>query len=171
MRWLPAAEWERSPSLLPTPAELVRRRFDEGARCLVMQARDSGQLLYHLWLSTSGAWIGWIGARVVPPAGCALVFDTWAHHDWRRGRLHMPGACEVGRLVHEEGLTGMVAGVEADELLPSVSMYARPGLGCIAPYEIFVWHRLGPLSFHRSVRPPEQLLRKCADLHRRHAPS
>ena len=168
MRWLSAAEWERSPSLLPRPEEVVSRRYADGGRCLVMQRRDSGDLVYHLWLSTSGAWTDWIAARVVPPDGYALVFDVWAHPDWRRGRLHIPGAAEVARALDDLGLRGMVAGVEEHEVVPFARMYARAGLGSIEPYEVLVWHRLGPLSWHRRAEPGEHLVERCAEVRRRY---
>jgi hypothetical protein len=168
MRWISAAEWERAPSLLPTAAELVRERYGEGARCLVMTRREGGELLYHLWLSPSAAWIGWIGARVAPPHGFGLVFDVWAHPDWRRGTLHIPGATESARGLQDLGLRGMVAGVEEHEVIPFARMYARAGLGFITPYQILVWHRLGPLSWHRRTRPGEHLLQSCAEIRGRY---
>ncbi len=169
MRWLSADEWERAPALLPGPEPLVRERFADGGRCLVMQQRDSGALVYHLWLSTAGAWTGWIGARVFPPEGYALVFDVWAHPDWRRGRLHIPGATEVARVLHDDGFgLGMVAGVEVQELDPFARMYARAGLGFIAPYEVLVWHRVGPLSWHRRAPPEAHLIATCAQTRRRY---
>lgn len=168
MHWLSAAEWERAPSLLPTPERRVRERFGEGARCLIMQRRESGELVYHLWLTTTGAWIGWIGARVAPPEDFALVFDVWADPRWRRGRLHIPGATEVARVIDSLGLQGMVAGVEAHEVVPSALMYARAGLGFMAPYEVILWHRLGPLSWHRRAPPPAHLVERCAEIRRRH---
>jgi hypothetical protein len=168
MRWLQAAEWERTPSLLPRPAPIVSRRFADGGRCLIIHQRDSGELVYHVWLSTAGAWTDWIGARVVPPTGYALVFDLWAHPEWRTGRLHIPGATEVARSADDLGVRGMVAGVEEQEVVPSARMYARAGLGYIAPYEVVVWHRLGPLSWHRRVPPTEQLVERCAQIRRRY---
>jgi hypothetical protein len=168
MRWLEAAEWERTPSLLPRPAALVSQRFADGGRCLVVRRRDSGELVYHVWLSTAGAWTEWIGARVVPPDGYALVFDLWTHPDWRSGRLHIPGATEVARSVDDLGVRGMVAGVEEQEVVPSARMYARAGLGHISPFEVIVWHRLGPLSWHRRVPPGEQLVERCAEVRRRY---
>lgn len=168
MRWLQAAEWERTPPLLPHPAALVRQRFADGDRCLVIQRRDGGELVYHLWLSRVGAWTEWIGARVVPPDGYVLVFDVWTHPDWRSGRLHIPGATEVARSLDDLGLRGMVAGVEEQEIVPFARMYARAGLGYIAPYEVIVWHRLGPLSWHRRVAPAEQLVERCAEIRRRY---
>ena len=168
MRWLAAPEWERSPSLLPQPETLVSRRFADGDRCLVIHRRDSGELVYHLWLSTAGAWTEWIGARVVPPAGYALVFDVWTHPDWRSGRLHIPGATEVARSLDDFGLRGMVAGVEEQEVVPFARMYARAGLGYISPYEVIVWHRVGPLSWHRRVAPAEHLVERCAEIRRRY---
>ena len=168
MRWLAAAEWESSPSLLPTPEYLVGRRFADGGRCLIMQRRDSGELVYHLWLSPAGAWIGWVGARVVPPDGYGLVCDVWAHPAWRAGRLHIPGATEVSRALVDLGLRGMVAGVEEHEVVPSALMYARAGLGFVSPYEVLVWHRLGPLSWHRRALPEAHLLEGCAEIRRHH---
>ena len=168
MRWLSAAEWESGPSLLPAPERLVSQRFTEGGRCLIMKRRDSGELVYHLWVATSGAWIGWIGARVVPPAGYALVFDVWAHPDWRRGRLHIAGATEAARAINDLGLRGMVAGVEEHEVVPFARMYARAGLGFVLPYEVLVWHRLGPLSWHRRLQPGDYLLERCAEIRLRY---
>jgi len=168
MRWLSAAEWERAPALLPRPQTLVRERFAAGDRCLVMRRRDGGELVYHLWLTTAGSWTAWIGARVVPPAGYGLVFDVWAHPDWRRGMLHIPGAAEVARALDDLGLIGMTAGVEHHEIVPFARMYARAGLGFISPYEVLVWHRLGPLSWHRRIRPEAQLVQSCAEIRRRH---
>jgi hypothetical protein len=168
MRWLSAAEWERSPSLLPIPENVASERFADGARCLVIQRRDGGDLVYHLWLSTAGAWIDWIAARVVPPDGYVLVFDVWAHPDWRRGRLHIPAAAEVARALGDLGLRGMAAGVEEHEVVPFARMYARAGLGFIVPYEILVWHRLGPLSWHRRTQPAAHLVESCADIRRRY---
>jgi hypothetical protein len=168
MRWLEFAEWERTPSLLPHPAALVRQRFADGDRCLVIHRRDTGELLYHLWLSTAGAWTQWIGARVVPPDGYVLVFDVWTHPAWRRGRLHIPGATEVARSIDDLGVRGMVAGVEEQEIVPFARMYARAGLGYISPYEVIIWHRLGPLSWHRRAAPAEQLVERCAEVRRRY---
>ncbi len=168
MRWLSAAEWESAPSLLPTREAVVRRRFAEGGRCLIMQRRDSGELVYHLWLSTAGAWTDWIGARLVPPDGYGIVFDVWAHPAWRRKMLHVPGASEASRAIYDLGLRGMIAGVEEHEIVPFARMYARAGLGFIAPYEVLVWERLGPLSWHRRTRPGAQLVESCAEIRRRH---
>jgi len=168
MRWLPAAEWERSPSLLPKPENVVSRRFADGGRCLVMQHRDSGDLVYHVWISTAAVWTEWIGGRVAPPDGYGLVFDLWAHPDWRRGKLHIAGATEVARMPDELAVRGMVAGVEEQEIVPYARMYARAGLGFIEPYEVIVWHRAGPLSWHRRREPEAHLLERCADIRRRH---
>lgn len=168
MRWLSAAEWAASPALLPTPARRVEERFAGGGRCLVMRRRDSGELVYHVWLSTSAAWTDWIGGRVAPPGGYALVFDAWAHPAWRAGRLHIPGATEITRALDELDLPGAVAGVEEREIVLYARMYARAGLGYIAPYEVIVWHRLGPLSWHRRARPGAHLVEGCAAIRRRH---
>ena len=168
MRWLSAAEWQGTPSLLPHPQALIAERFAEGDRCLVMHRRDDAELLYHLWMGTSGSWTDWIGARIVPPDGYALVFDVWTHPDWRRGTLHIPGATAATRALDDLGLRGMVAGVEAHEVIPFARMYARAGLGFMWPYEVIVWHRLGPLSWHRTVEPDAQLVERCAEIRRRY---
>jgi hypothetical protein len=146
----------------------VRRRFADGGRCLIMQRRDGGELVYHLWVSRAGAWIGWIGAEVVPPPDYGLVFDVWAHPAWRIGRLHIPGIAQVSRAIDDLDVRGMVAGVEEHEIIPSALMYARAGLGFISPYEVLVWHRLGPLSWHRRARPAAHLIEACADIRRRY---
>lgn len=168
MRWLSATDPEGSLSLLPHAEALIRERFADGDRCLVMHRRDNAELLYHLWMGTSGSWTDWIGARVVPPGGYALVFDVWTHPDWRRGTLHIPGATAVTRALDDLGLRGMVAGVEAHEVVPFARMYARAGLGFMWPYEVIVWHRLGPLSWHRRVEPDGQLVERCAAIRRRY---
>ena len=168
MRWLSADEWERAPALLPTPEGVVRRRFADHGRCLVMHHRDTGELVYHVWVSPSGEWTDWIGGRVEPPSGYGLVFDLWAHPHWRRGKLHIPGATEVARVLDELGLRGMVAGVEEHEIVPFARMYARAGLGFISPYEVIVWHRLGPLSWHRRAPPQAQLVERCDEIRRRY---
>jgi len=169
MRWLAAAEWERAPSLLPKPAKVVSRRYADGGRCLVMQKRDTGELVYHVWVSTAAVWTDWIGGRVKPPDGYGLVFDLWADPAWRRGRLHIAGAAAVARVADDGGgLRGMVAGVEEHEIVPYARMYARAGLGFISPYEVIVWHRVGPLSWHRRAQPEAHLVESCAEIRRRY---
>lgn len=166
MRWLAPAEWEAVPALLPRPEPVVSRRFADGGRCLVMQRRDNGELVYHLWLSTAPTWTDWIGAVVAPPDGHGLVFDLWAHPDWRRGRLHLPGTAAVARVLDELGLRGMVAGVEEHEIVPYARMYARARLGFIVPYEVIVWHRDGQRSWHDRAQPETHLVESCADIRR-----
>jgi hypothetical protein len=168
MRWLSVAEWERDPSLLPHPEAVPRERFAEDSRCLVMHRRDTGDLVYHVWVTRVGAWTDWIGGRVEPPEGHGLVFDLWAHPDWRRGRLHLPGAAAVARSPGELGLVGMVAGVEEHEIVPYARMYARAGLGFIVPYEVIVWHRDGREPLHDTRRPEAHLLESCAAIRRRY---
>ncbi len=168
MRWLSAAEWEASPSLLPRPEALIRERFAAGDRCLVIHRRDDAALVYHRWMGTAGSWTDWIGARVVAPDGYALVFDVWAHPDWRRGTLHVAGATAVTRALDDLGLRGVAAGVEAHEIVPFARMYARAGLGFMWPYEVIVWHRAGPLSWHSRAQPDAQLVERCAEVRRRY---
>ncbi len=171
MRWLSPAEWEAAPALLAKPAEVVSRRFADGGRCLVMQRRDSGELVYHLWVATAPTWTDWIGGIVAPLDGHGLVCDLWAHPDWRRGRLHLPGAAAVTRVHDELGLRGMVAGVEEHEIVPYARMYARAGLGFIVPYEVIVWHRDGERSWHDRAEPEAHLVESCADIRRRYEES
>jgi hypothetical protein len=133
-----------------------------------MQRRDDGELVYHLWVSTAPTWTDWIGGVVAPLDGHVLVFDLWAHPDWRRGRLHLAGTAAVARLLNELGLDGMVAGVEEQEIVPYARMYARAGLGFIVPYEVIVWHRDGERSWHDRAQPEAHLVESCADIRRRY---
>ena len=168
MRWLSAAEWQRCPSLLPKPEEVVRERYADGGRCLVMQRRDGGELVYQVWVSPSAVWTDWIGGPVTPPDGHGIVFDLWAHPAWRRGRLHLPGGAAVIRLHVDLGLHGLVAGVEEHEIVPYARMYARAGLGWVVPYEVVVWHRDGPRSWHDTRQPEAHLVESCEQIRRRY---
>ncbi|MCI0749831.1 MAG: hypothetical protein L0Y32_04715 [Nevskiales bacterium] len=166
-QWLTREQWEQTPAVLPTAAARVTERYTEGGRCLILQHATAGTV-YHLWLSTAGAWMDWIGARITPPSGHGLVFDVWAHPDWRSGTLHRIGAAQACQTLRQLGMQGVAAGVEAHEILPFAHVYARAGLGFIVPYEVRVWHRWIGLSWHRQASAPRQLIEGCAMLRRQY---
>ena len=166
--WLKADTWRSCPHCFPFPPEIAQQRFEEHALCYAIWDGDREALIYHLWLSASGSWINWIGARLVPPARHCLIFDAWVHPDWRGHELHLHGAAAVCDGAVALGLPRIIAGVEYHEVIPFARMYARLGLGLIEPYEVLV-HEEGPqISHHHLELPERELVEACCALRRKY---
>lgn len=166
MRWLSEQEWEANPELLYSPADVVRKRYRDQGTCLIGVETSSGRTVYHLWVTTKGAYVEWIFKYLEAPPGGVLIFDAWVAPDRRGNTLHKIGAAWAARKTLECGRTVAAAGVEEHEFYPFATMYAKMGLGLLVPQHFIIglslprgvrrhWHRppsAGVLAFTEKLR-------------------
>ena len=158
--WLSAAEWQARSDDMETPPETAARRYRDGAGCLIGTIDD--RVVYHLWVTDTGAHIPWIFKVLEPPAGHLLVFDVWAHPDHRGGNLHWAAAAEACDEAVRRRRPIIFAGVEAHEFPIFATKYASLGLVVIEPCFSLVGLRVFSAVVHwrRSVDPG---LRRISD--------
>ena len=158
MRWLSCEEWQSRPETLATPPDTVAERYRAGAMCLIGTDTDTGQVIYRLWLSATGAYLDWIFKYIHALPGHMLVFDVWVHPDHRGGNLHWAGAAMACEEAARHGRTAICAGVEAHEFLVFAAKYARFGLGLIAPHSSVLGFKFLGMTAHFRRPPPRELV-------------
>lgn len=168
MRWLCRDEWESKAEILDRPREIIARRFDRGARCLIGWDETDRRVIYHLWADDKGSHTPWIFRRLEPLDKHLLIFDVWAHPDYRGKNVHWAGAAMSCEEVVRRGLTGICAGLEAHEFLPFATKYASFGLGLITPYASILGFNFFGLKLHFDRPPPEGLCAFSRKLHARY---
>ena len=168
MRWLSFADWRADKAILDTPAETVARRFSRGASCLVGWDGQDQRVIYHLWVSERGTYTPWIFKVLEPLAEHLIIFDVWAHPDYRGKNVHWAGASMACEEVVRSGAKGICAGLEAHEFLPFATKYASFGLGLITPYASILGFKLFGLKAHFHRPPPERLCAFGCKLHARY---
>lgn len=166
-RWLSAAEWHARSDDMETLPATATQRYGEGAGCLIGTIAD--RIVYHLWVSESGADVPWIFDKIEPPDGHLLVFDVWVHPDHRGGNLHWLGAAEACDEAVRRRRPIVFAGVETHEFPIFAAKYASLGLVVIEPCFSLVGLRFFSAAVHwrRSVDP--RLRRITEDLAARYA--
>ncbi|MCH7957835.1 MAG: hypothetical protein IIB63_09805 [Proteobacteria bacterium] len=158
MRWLPCEEWRSTPEKLETAPETVAQRYQNGDRCLIALDNDSGQVIYHLWVSDVGAYTPWIFKFIDTRPGHLMVFDVWAHPDHRGGKLHWAGASMAAQEAQRLGRTGIYAGVEEHEFFLFAAKYAGFGLVLIVPHASIIGIKVFGLKMHFDGTPPPGLV-------------
>jgi len=155
MRWLSRGEWLARPGILDIPRQTVEARYDSGDRCLIGMDTTTGQVIYHLWLSDTGAYTEWIFAFVEALPGHVLIHDVWVHPDYRGGNVHWAGASMACREAVRCRRPGIYGGFEEYEFFPHAAKYASLGLGLILPHVSLVGIRLfaAKMHFRRTPSP------------------
>ncbi len=157
MRWLAREEWRSKPELLDTPPETVEARYQTGDRCLIGSDTDTGRVIYHLWLSETGAYTQWIFKFIDVLPGHVLIHDVWVHPDYRGGNVHWAGASMACQEAVRRRRPGVIAGVEEHEFFLFVAKYARLGLVLIVPYCAVVGIKVFAMKMHFRRTPSRAL--------------
>ncbi len=169
VRWLPYEEWQATPEMMETAPETVAGRYQLGARCLIGSDTDSGRVVYHLWVTETGAYTPWIFKYIDVLPGYLMVFDVWAHPDHRGGNVHWAGASMAAREAQRLGRTGIYAGVEEHEFLLFAAKYAGFGLGLIVPHSSVIGIKVFGLKMHFDGAPPPGLVEFSRKLRARYS--
>jgi hypothetical protein len=164
LRWLEARELSGDACPIARPRRVLDKRLRDNGRCLAGFNVNTGETVYHLWVTTGGAYIDWIFRYLPAPATGALVYDVWADPRWRGGTVHKAGAALAAQEALQLGRTEIWAGVEEHEFFPFAAMYARAGIGIIDAQYFLVGLKLGPLRLHWRRPPPAKALEFSARL-------
>ena len=157
MFWLTPDDMRANPNMLATPPDVVAERLKTGARCLVAVNTDNGELVYHLWVTDTGAYIDWIFKYIAVPAQHLMVFDVWVHPDYRGGNVHWAGAAMACAEALRRGRTHIYAGVEEHEFYPFAMKYARTGIGAVMPHSQVFGVKILGVTFHFDGGPSPAL--------------
>lgn len=153
LRWLTKEEWQKAPDILDRDAKTIADRFDAGARCLMAWDENTNRVIYHVWVSETGAYVDWIFRYVDAPANHLMVFDAWVHPGHRGGKLHWAGAAEVFAEAVRCGERRIFAGMEEMEYFPFVEKIARLGLGTSMPHSKIIGLKVYSKSWHVTGGP------------------
>ncbi len=168
MHWLPREEWRSKPETLDTPPETVETRYQTGDRCLIGLDTDTGRVIYHLWVSETGAYTGWIFTVVDALAGHILIHDVWVHPDYRGGNVHWAGASMACREAVRCRRPGIYGGFEEYEFFAHAVKYASLGLGLIFPHVSVVGIKFFAMKMHFRRIPSRALFNITRNLQARY---
>ena len=135
----------------------VDQRLARGDGCLIGRDATTGGLVYHLWVTESGAYLDWIFAAVTPRPQELLVYDVWLGENHRGGPAHWAAAALTCQEAMRRGRRYILAGVERREFPSFARKYRAHGLPQITADRAIIGIWIGGMRWHLNRPAPRNL--------------